>query len=463
MYRYTTSCARHVLRQKALFSTTAHHDQIYDVLIAGGGIVGSALACVLKANPVMADKRIGVIEPSAPMPFNPDTPDLRVYTMAPSSQKILQDAGAWSRIPKSQLVSFQDMQVWETTGNGFIRFCSREINKEQLGFVVENNVLHRALAEQLQVLADIPENQVSIFSNKVQQFHSPTEDERFGRVVLDDETEVRARLIVAADGANSTIRQQAKIGSWGWQYDQKAVVATIKTDRHHGTAWQRFLPTGPLAVLPMRDGFSSIVWSCDNAMAEVLVKMDPEDFLSELNHALTSPSTAEHDTTAFPNIPILKDVVGGVKNAAEMLMSATALSNPFEHPPMSSELIGKRFALPLKMNHAVNYTQPGVALIGDSAHTIHPLAGQGLNLGLTDVESLSKVISKAVYTGQDIGSSQVLSAYESDRKNANIGMAMVMDGLKRLFGPVPTLVNATRNLGLGTLNGIPLVKVCFVR
>lgn len=457
MYRYTSN-SRHFKCQKRLLGTVAHHDEIYDVLISGGGIVGSALACVIKATPIMAGKRVGVIEPSAPVVFNPETPDQRVYTIAPSSQKILQEAGVWSRIPEQHLVSFRDMQVWDTIGSGFIRFSSQEIHKEQLGFVIENNVLHRALAEQLQALADNPENQVSVFPNKVEQFHSPTEDERFGRLVLDDETEVRARLIVAADGANSTIRQQAKIGSWGWQYDQKAVVATIKTDRNHETAWQRFLPTGPLALLPMRDGFSSIVWSCDDVMADELMKMTPEDFLSKLNHVLTSPSTAEHDATAFQNIPILKDLVGGVQNAAEMLLSATALTNPYEHPPMSSELVGKRFSLPLRMNHAVNYTQPGVALIGDSAHTIHPLAGQGLNLGLRDVASLEKVIAKAVYSGQDIGSSQVLSAYESDRKISNIGMGMVMDGFKRLFGPGPTLVEAARNFGMGTLNGVPLIK-----
>lgn len=435
------------------FSTCTAHDSVYDVLIAGGGIVGSTLACMLKENPLMKDKRIGVIEPSKPMSFQQNIPDLRVYTIAPSSRKILERTGAWDRIPINQQMRFQDMQVWDAEGNGFIRFAAADVACEELGHVIENNVLHRSLYEQVQT------KDISLYENKVVKYHQSTPDERFGRLRLDNDIELKARLIVAADGANSIIRTQAMMGSWGWEYDQKAVVATVKTDQLHSTAWQRFLSTGPVALLPMRDGYSSIVWSCSTSMADYLVSATSEEFLVELNAAFSSPAVQNsHQEDSVPNV--FSNIMSGIRNAADVAISAAALNDTFILPPKTTELIGKRFAFPLRLNHATRYSQQGLALIGDAAHTIHPLAGQGLNLGFSDVASLNKTILDAVHSGQDIGSEVVLSTYESDRKTANIGMSFVMDGFKRLFGPdMPSsLLSTARNFGLGTLNGISPVK-----
>ncbi|DBA01762.1 TPA: hypothetical protein N0F65_010172 [Lagenidium giganteum] len=440
----------------------------YDVVVVGGGIVGSALACQLKSHPVFKGKKVAVIEtetPPAAGPVEEDTPDLRVYTMTPASQALLQSAQVWDKIPASHKPAFHDMQVWDAMGNGHIRFDAKKAGREHLGHVVESKVLVNALHERMNELAastSDPEPLKLYCPAKLKTFQRPSTVSYTSKIGLADGTRMEADLVVAADGANSIVRTLSALGTWGWEYDQKAVVATVKTDVANTTAWQRFFPTGPVALLPMRDGYSSVVWSCSAEMAEELTAMEPEEFVAKLNEAFFAPSSTPVPPN-FPGLPILSELVKGVDHAVNTVMAAAALTDPFVAPPKPVEVVGRRFAFPLKMKHAVAYVKPGVALVGDSAHSIHPLAGQGLNLGLADVQSLSNLLVEGVKTGEALHNQFFLKQYEEDRKRANVTMAMAMDGFKRLFGPSPDAVGVARNVGMGTLNAVEPVKNLIMR
>ncbi|CAI5736499.1 unnamed protein product [Hyaloperonospora brassicae] len=431
----------------------------YDVVVVGGGVVGSALACQLKSHPVFRAKRVAVIEPVAPSPFA-DAPDARVFTLTPASQRLLQAAGAWALIPSSDYAAFKDMQVWDALGDGFIRFDAQAVHRADLGHVVEHRVLVRALHERMQQLTDATAAAVPLTlycPATVKHFQRPTVVSGLSEIGLEDGQRLKADVVVAADGGRSIVRTLAALGTWGWDYDQQAVVATVKTDGGHATAWQRFYPTGPVALLPMRDGYSSVVWSCSADMAKELTALAPDEFVARLNEAFSAPSITP-PPPEFPGLPVLSDLVKGVHHAASTIMSAAALMEPFVAPPRAVAAVGQRYSFPLKLKHATKYIKPGLALVGDSAHTIHPLAGQGLNLGLSDVQALSDLLVEGVKSGENLSSEYFLQQYEDERMKANITMQLAMDGFKRMFGPTPDAVAVARNVGMGTLNAVEPLK-----
>ncbi|KAF1781025.1 FAD/NAD(P)-binding domain [Phytophthora cactorum] len=237
------------------------------------------------------------------------SPDLRVFTITPASQKLLESTGAWNLIANDHTAVFKDMQAWDAMGDGFIRFDAKKMDKEVLGHVVEHRVLVRALHDRMNQLAADSDDSAPLklyCPAKVKHFQRPTAVSGISQIGLEDGQRLKADLVVAADGGNSIIRSLSALGTWGWDYDQQAVVATVKTDRVNETAWQRFFPTGPVALLPMRDGYSSVVWSCTADMAKELTALTPDEFVARLNDAYSAPPMSPVPPE-FPGIPVLSD------------------------------------------------------------------------------------------------------------------------------------------------------------
>lgn len=369
----------------------------YDLVIAGGGMVGSALACALGAT----DLRIALLEGMPLARVRPDAEaDIRVSAISRASQRIFAAVGAWDAMVAWRVSPFREMRVWDATGSGQIHFDSADIGEPLLGWIIENRVIQFALLERVGQLSA-----VELLCPVVLESAQRVADHHWC-VRLNDGRELTTRLLVGADGAQSMVRRLAEIATGGWDYGQKAVVANVATaEPHQETAWQRFLPTGPLAFLPLHDGRCSIVWSTSPQQADALLAMDEQAFRAALGEAF------------------------GWRLGAIVA-------------------IGARGAFPLRLQHSQHYVKPGLALIGDAAHVVHPLAGQGVNLGLLDAATLAEVIIDATASGQDFASWKTLRRYERWRKGDNLLMLAVMDGFKRLFGTSLPPVALIRTIGL---------------
>lgn len=382
----------------------------YDVVIVGAGIVGATLACALAVSKL----RIAIIEHELPVPAPSADFDLRVSAITPGSRVILDGVGAWVGIAQQRVCPVEQMHVWDAGGTGAIHFDSADIGEPHLAYIIENNAIRAALIERIRRCSNAElccprdVDTVDVADSRVE-------------VRLTDGTQISARVVIGADGPRSRVRQQARIDLTAWGYAQQAIVATVGTEQPHAhTAWQRFLSTGPLAFLPLADGRCSIVWSVDSEQASSLLAQEDAQFLESL-------------ATAFG------DRLGAVVST------------------------GVRIAFPLQRAHAKRYVDSRIALIGDAAHTVHPLAGQGVNLGLLDAAVLAEVLIDADSAGRDIGSVSVLRRYERWRKGDNLAMLAVTDGLKRLFGNSMEALARVRNLGLDVTDSVRPVKNMFMR
>jgi 2-octaprenylphenol hydroxylase len=383
----------------------------YDVVIAGGGMVGAALACALGNSRL----RVALVEGVPLTRIRPGTDTgLRVSAISRASQRIFDAVGCWDRIKAWRVSPFREMQVWDAAGPGQVHFDSATTGEALLGWIIENQVIQYALLERSRAF-----DNVELLCPAALSLASLADDGV--HLQLEDGRAFYARLLVGADGANSRVRHWAQIDTDGWGYDQKALVATVRTEKfHQETAWQRFLPTGPLAFLPLYDGRCSIVWSTTPGHGEKLLTMDAADF-------------------------------------------AVALAEAIEWRLGAIAEVGARAAYPLRLQHARTYVKRRVAVIGDAAHVIHPLAGQGVNLGLLDAAALAEVILDAVATGRDMGSLKVLRRYERWRKGENLLMLGIMDGFKRVFGSTLPPVRLLRNLGLNLTDVATPVKNLITR
>lgn len=368
----------------------------FDILIVGGGMVGATLACALGNT----TQRIGVIESAeAPVEWPDEEFDIRVSAITRATEKVFAGIGAWEGMVRRRVEAYSRMHVWDATGSGSIHFDSADIGEPNLGHIIENRVILAALLERMAEFDNIE----LICPAQVATLDRSTDS---AVLMLEDGRRLKSRLVVGADGANSWVREQAKISTTGWAYEQTAVVATIKTSKHHQDAcWQRFMPSGPLAFLPLPRSLSSIVWSTSPERAAELVKMPESQFLDELQRAFG-------------------DRLGRMEST------------------------GPRGAFPLLLRHADKYCAERLVLVGNAAHAIHPLAGQGLNLGVSDAAALAEVLLKAHADKQDIGELAVLRRYERWRKADNLAVMAAMDGFKRLFSNDNGALKLLRNLGL---------------
>jgi 2-octaprenylphenol hydroxylase len=381
------------------------------VLVAGAGVVGLAAAALLATGRCADGVRVLVLD-ARPIPrWRADDMDPRVYALSRASQELLEHLGVWPNIVGARAAPYRRMRVWEgpdAFAPQALDFDSAEIGEPDLGHIVEDALLRTVLGR---ALAAAPQAQLQVGA----EIASVAVEEREVVVELANGGGVRGTVLLAADGSDSAVRRLAELPVTGHRYEQTAIVAHVTSSgSHHDTAWQRFLPGGPLALLPLADGRSSIVWSLPTGEAERLLAAGDAEFIVELAAA-----------------------------TAGVLGDLTACS--------------KRVAFPLQAMHALRYATQRVALLGDAAHTVHPLAGQGMNLGLLDAAAVAAVIEDALLAGEDIGDLKVLRRYERQRKGDNLAMLAAFDGLNRLFR-LPGWASPLRGLGMRAVEAADPVK-----
>ncbi len=396
----------------------------FDVVIVGAGATGAVMASLLLVRKLAETGRVAIVadhlvsESAAPADGGRAAGadwDLRVFALSRASQRLLQLCGVWQALPSSRVSPYERMCVWDASGApqgaGSLTFDCAEIGEPNLGCIVEGRALHeqclRAARAAGAVLIEAQVERVAV-------------SDADAHVRLNDGRELRGKLLVAADGAASKTRELLGIGTAGHAYHQDALVAHVRTALpHKKTAWQRFLSTGPLAFLPLPDGRSSIVWSTTRAEAVRLRALDAAAF----GTAVTAASGA---------------VLGEVE-----------LTTPIA-------------SFPLKLQYALDYVRPRAVLLGDAAHAVHPLAGQGLNLGLLDCAALAQVLGSVADRDQ-LGERRLLRRYERWRKSENLLAATALDGLERLFSSANPAIVGLRSTGLGMVGKIPYLKRRFAQ
>jgi len=394
----------------------------FDIVIIGGGMVGLATAASLAAT----DLKILLIEKQdlsqvLPMSSLADQKisdqdfDVRVSAISPGNRDFLTQLGGWQNIPASRQANYQKMKVWDGDGTGKIEFSAAKIAQPDLGVIVENNIVQAALLKTIQAYGNIE----CYFGVQLEQLEVSNDK---AHVSLSDGTAISCQLLIGADGANSIVREKISIESEQTPYSQIAFVANVKTElSHQNTAWQRFTPTGPVAFLPLANkNLCSVVWSLDQDKAQQIKDMNKSQFAEKLQRAFES-----------------------------RLGQVTAVS--------------KHFGFPLIKRHSQSYLSERIALVGDAAHTIHPLAGQGVNLGFQDVACLSKQIISLQQQQRDFGLKQNLRAFERERKTENLIMQNAMSGFKHLFANQSMPVTLVRNLAMSALDKLPMAKEMIIK
>ncbi|WP_339730253.1 2-octaprenyl-3-methyl-6-methoxy-1,4-benzoquinol hydroxylase [uncultured Pseudomonas sp.] len=387
-----------------------------DLIIVGAGMVGSALALALQ------DQGLEILlvdgSPLSVKPFDPQAAfEPRVSALSVASQRILERLGVWEGIAARRVCPYGEMQVWDGSGTGQIHFSAASVHAESLGHIVENRVVQDALLERLH------DSSIGLLPGaRLEQLRRSGDG---WLLSLSDGRELRAPLVIAADGANSAVRRLAGCATREWDYLHHAIVTSVRCAKpHQATAWQRFTDDGPLAFLPLAgpagEHWCSIVWSVTPAEAERLMALDDACFRRALGFA-------------------------------------------FEHRLGEVLQADPRLCIPLRQRHAKRYVEDGLALIGDAAHSIHPLAGQGVNLGFLDVAVLAEVLLHAMQRGERLSDVKVLSRYERRRMPHNLAMMAAMEGFERLFQADPLPVRWLRNSGLNWVDDLPEAKALFVR
>lgn len=378
---------------------------VRDVIVVGGGMAGAAAALALARDGL----DVTLIETRHPTPWvAADEVDLRVVALAPSSVACLDDLGVWAAVRAARAQPYRHMHVWDAENGAVLDIDAADGGHAEMGWIVENRLVQHQLWQALAAAGVHCRCPATVAGLDMSAEHVA--------VRLEDGDVLDARVLVAADGAASPVRRMAGITTRGRDYDQRAVVAHVDTARaHRETAWQRFMPGGPLAFLPLDDGRCSVVWSLPDAGAARVLAMDDAAFCRALSVA------------------------------GDMCLGPVTGSGP-------------RAAFPLRLTLARDFHRGRVVLLGDAAHAVHPLAGQGINLGLRDVVGLREVLTTAHAAGGDIGAPHVLARYARRRRSADTVDALSLDALARIYAwQTPPLV-ALRGLGMRAVNRLSPLK-----
>ena len=381
----------------------------FDIVIAGGGMIGLTAAALLAAERNSRAFRITVVDAGVRPRFSQaDDVGLRVSALSLGTVRALDEIGVWNKIRDTRAGDYSAMQVWDSRssveGPETLRFDAADFALAELGFIVENELVrHTLFAALLDTDVDLK------FGTGVDSLEPRANDEGFD-VLLADGARLSPDLLIAADGASSPSRRAAGIATKSWRYPQSALVTHVQpAANHRNTAWQRFLSDGPIALLPLADGRASVVWSSAPDRIKAMLLLDD----TELGRKLTAATDG---------------VLGGLTVA------------------------GPKASFPLRAQHAVRYSEVGVVLIGDAAHSVHPLAGQGANLGFADAVDLAEVLTTAVEDGEYPGDLPTLRRYERRRRGANAAMLHFIDGLNRLFMADSRMLSSLRRRGMRLFN-----------
>ncbi|NXC25969.1 COQ6 monooxygenase, partial [Campylorhamphus procurvoides] len=426
---------------------------LYDVVVSGGGMVGSAMAAVLGHDIHFHGKKIALLEagPRKEYDHMPDSYSNRVSSVSPGSATLLSSFGAWDHVCSLRLKPFRRMQVWDACSEALIIFEKDDL--DDMGYIVENDVIMSALTKQLDAVAD----RVEVFyRSRAVGYTWPLpshscDTSPWVQIELADGRRLQTKLLIGADGHNSVVRKEAEIKNIEHQYDQSAVVATLHLSEatDNNVAWQRFLPTGPIALLPLSDTASSLVWSTSHEHASELLAMDEESFVDSINSAFWS--NVNHSDFI--------DTAGAMFRSAISFLKPSGTAVRQLPPSVAKVDPDSRAMFPLGMGHATEYVQHRVVLIGDAAHRVHPLAGQGVNLGFGDIACLAHHLSAAAFSGSDLGSLKHLLKFETERQRHNVSLVAATDVLKRLYSTRLTPLVLLRTWGLQVTNALPPVKV----
>mgnify|MGYP001815141350 FL=1 len=399
-------------------------EDTYDIIIVGGGMVGLSFANEL----IDSDFSVAVIERSELKPVA-EQPDCRVSAINRSALARFAKTGVFQSGLSDRVCAFEKMFVWDQTGAGQIEFDSAELGVSELGVIIENNVLQQMLLDKVTAADNIdylcPQQIASIEYSFADEAAADIRVHLGSDVVDSDkagsEKTLTAKLLIGADGVNSRVREAASIQRNRQPYQQQGLVCNVTTSEpHQNTAWQCFMPTGPLAFLPLYNGQCSIVWSLDEEAARAMMALDEQAFMQ-------------------------------------------ALAEAGEYKLGEVTEVSQRYLFALTHGHAAEYVKPGLALIGDAAHNIHPLAGQGANLGIADAFALADVIIEARSAGRQWAAEHTLKKYQRQRKGANTVMEMSMTGFKQLFGNNNAFISELRNAGLSLVDHLPALKYRIIR
>jgi 2-octaprenylphenol hydroxylase len=389
---------------------TACQHSSFDVVISGAGMVGSTAACLFAKQGL----KVGLLDSHAVADWQPDQDYPRVSAVNLASVNVFKWLEVWNSIADKRISPFNAMHVWEQHSEASIHFDAPTLGQPDLGFIIENNAITSSLIDKLRQNYNVRIMESSALSERQVHNNKLT-------LVTDNGETIECTLLVGADGAQSRVRELCGISADSFDYDQDAIVTSVTLEKgHQSTAWQSFLPTGPVVMLPLHDGRCSIVWSCDREFADELMDTDDERFCAALSD-------------------IFSQHLGRILDCSD------------------------RIRFPLRQRHAAHYISRYTALVGDAAHTTHPLAGLGANIGFMDVAALAEVIDAARNKNHPIANHTVLRRYERWRKGENALVLGTMKGFKMIFGQSGDAVRSIRQFGFNLADQVSPIKSSFAK